>query len=104
MLEKLGKFLRDLFVHGPKGLEHTTPTDAKAAPTDHVRVEATAPTQPETPKKQEKTATKDNVVVAPIKKQTKPATKSTATKSTATKSATEPKPKATKAKTPTTKK
>lgn len=71
MFEKIGKFIRELFV-------------GKQEPTDtgtHVRVESTAPVvapepvaapQAEQPKPEAKAprkAKKDNVVVAPIKKQ-----------------------------------
>lgn len=66
MLEKFGKFLRELFVHGPKGLEPTPPVEAKPA---QDRVEAPAP------KPEPKLAPKDNVVVAPIKKERKPVVK-----------------------------
>jgi hypothetical protein len=84
MLEKFGKFLRELFVHGPKGLEPVQPTEAKpveAKPAQD-RVEAPAP------KAEPKPEPKDNVVIAPIKKEKKPAAK---------KPTVESKPKATKA-------
>lgn len=78
MLEKFGKFLRELFIHGPKGLEQPQPIEAKPA---EDRVEAPAP------KVESKPVVKDNVVIAPIKKESKPAAK---------KPKAEPKPKATK--------
>ena len=88
MLEKFGKFLRELFIHGPKGLEPAPSTEGKpleAKPAQD-RVEAPAP------KAEPKPVPKDNVVIAPIKKERKPASEA------------KPKaaPKATKAKKPPT--
>lgn len=97
MLEKFGKFLRELFIHGPKGLEPAPSTEGKpleAKPAQD-RVEAPAP------KAEPKPAPKDNVVIAPIKKERKPAAKKPAAKPA---SEAKPKaaPKATKAKKPPT--
>lgn len=96
MIEKFGKFLRDLFVHGPKGLEQPAPTEVGKPINDKVEEPA--------PKVEAKPAPKDNVVVAPIKKE-KAARKPAA--EPATKPATKPvetttAPKATRARKPTT--
>lgn len=73
MLEKIGKFFRSLFTEQPKSVEQPAPVSL-GKPIDD-RVEATAPTveapapietKPEVKPKRQR---KDNVVVAPIKKQ-----------------------------------
>lgn len=74
MLEKLGKFFRSLFTDGQKGIEAPAPLpppqplQTVGKPADE-HIEATAPTKKTTTRKPKK----DNVVVAPIKKEKKEA-------------------------------
>lgn len=73
MLEKLGKFLREFFVYGPKGNEPSaSPEPAKDLGGSRNRVEAIDPTI------EAKPTPKDNVVIAPIKKESKSAVKNVA--------------------------
>lgn len=93
MLEKLGKIIRDLFVHGPKSLDQPPATEVGKPIND--KVEAPAPTP--TPTVEKKPTVKSNIVVAPIKKER-------ATKKVESTTETTPvvKPKTTRAKNPST--
>jgi len=61
MLEKLGKIIRDLFVHGTQPRDNKPVAEVGKPINDKVEVSA--------PKVEEKNPSNDNVVVAPIKKQ-----------------------------------